>query len=77
MCPPIGFRAPPATKVIVAPGSAIAVVSHWRQARDTFFEYVHCTWLVRRIATYLEHLSKALRERDSADVVFLSEFSQF
>ena len=23
MCPPIGFRAPPATKVIVAPGSAV------------------------------------------------------
>jgi len=23
MCPPIGFRAPPATNVMVAPGSAI------------------------------------------------------
>ena len=52
----MGFKAPPATNVIVAPGSAMAKLDIAQIQKSNFC--LHCTWFVRSIATFARESGK-------------------
>src|SRR5258706_9299209 len=76
MCPPIGFRAPPATKVMVAPGSASQRSSVTSSRLTKYCQPLHWTWFVSSMAIYAEgNYSRSTKGRRT-HVVFFRDLAQ-